>query len=117
MPACSGNKNGRITLHPSLGQLPYKFSLDNSPFQADSVYKDLGANTYVVHVQDGAGCVKDSSVIVQQPNPVSGSLVVTPATTCLASDGEINVKANGGVTPFTFSIDNGCIIFVNADFV
>lgn len=107
MPACFGNNNGSITLHPSDGRPPYSFALNNNPYQADSVFKDLDANTYVLHVKDSLGCIEDSSIIVQQPNPVSGSLIITPASTCLAHDGEINVKANGGVTPFSYSIDNG----------
>ncbi len=107
MPACFGNKNGMITLHPTLGRRPYTFALNNDPFQADSVFKDLGAATYVLHVKDSLGCTEDSSIVIQQPNPVSGSLIITPAVTCLTTDGEINVKANGGTTPFTYSIDNG----------
>ncbi|HEY8660724.1 MAG TPA: gliding motility-associated C-terminal domain-containing protein [Hanamia sp.] len=107
MPSCYGNKNATLTFHPSLGKPPYLFSLNNDPYQADSVFKNLGAENYTVHIKDSSGCIKDSSITIQQPNPVSGSLIITPATTCQAIDGQINVKANGGVIPFMFSIDSG----------
>ncbi|MDQ6755450.1 MAG: gliding motility-associated C-terminal domain-containing protein, partial [Bacteroidota bacterium] len=107
MPMCYGNKNAKLTLHPSLGKPPYLFALNNNPFQTDSTFKDLAAENYVVHIKDSSGCIKDSSLTIQQPNPVSGTTIVTPAATCFSRDGQITVKANGGVTPFSFSIDNG----------
>ena len=107
MPSCYGNKNATLTLHPSLGKPPYMFALNNEPYQADSVFKDLASENYMVHIKDVSGCIKDSSLTIQQPNPVSGSLIITPATNCLTSDGQINVKANGGTTPFMYSIDKG----------
>ena len=107
MPACYGDKNATLSLHPTLGRPPYLFALNNDPFQADSVFKNLGAEHYVVHIKDSLGCVKDSTITIQQPNPVSGTLIITPASTCFAGDGEITVKANGGVIPFMYSIDSG----------
>ena len=107
LPACFGDKNATLTLHPSLGKPQYLFALNNNPFQADSVFKNLDAENYVVHIKDSSGCIKDSSITIQQPNPVSGTLIITPASTCLANDGQITVKANGGVIPFMFSIDEG----------
>jgi gliding motility-associated-like protein len=106
MPACYGNSNAKIILHPSLGKRPYLFSLNNSPFQTDSTFKDLKSGNYVVHVKDSTGCIKDSSLTVEQPNPVSGTPIITPASNCVSNDGQITVKANGGVPPFMFSIDN-----------
>ena len=107
MPTCSGNKDASLTLHPSLGRPPYLFALNNDSFRVDSVFKNLGAGNYMLHIKDSSGCIKDSSLILQQPNPVRGTLIITPATTCITADGQITVKANGGVIPFTFSIDSG----------
>ncbi|MEO5781628.1 MAG: T9SS type B sorting domain-containing protein [Ginsengibacter sp.] len=107
MPACFGNKNASLSLHPSLGRPPYTFALNNNPYQADSVFKNLGADSYMVHIKDSSGCIKDSAVTIQEPNPVRGTLIITPATSCLTSDGQITVKPNGGVVPFKFSIDSG----------
>ena len=107
MPACNGDKNATLTLHPRSGKPPYLFALNNNPYQADSVFKNLGAENYVVHIKESSGCIKDSTIKIQQPNPVSGTLIITPASTCYAGDGEITVKANGGVIPFMYSIDSG----------
>ena len=113
MPLCYGNKNARLTLHPSVGKPPYLFALDNNPYQADSTFKDLAAENYTVHIKDASGCIKDSSLTIQQPNPVSGTAIITPAATCFSIDGQITVKANGGVTPFMFSINDGATFQVS----
>jgi len=107
MPSCFGNKDASLALHPRLGKPPYLFALNSNSFQADSIFKNLSADNFIIHIKDSSGCIKDSSIVIQQPNPVSGTAIITPASTCLAKDGQITVKANGGVTPFTYSINNG----------
>ena len=107
MPACYGDKNGSITLHPSSGIRPYFFSINDQPFQSDSTFTNLANGSYRLRIKDSTGCIKDSSIIVQQPNPVSGTAIIVPASSCFSKDGEITVKANGGVIPFMYSIDGG----------
>lgn len=107
MPLCNGDKNATLSLHPTLGPKPYQFALNTDPYQADSVYKNLGAGNYTIHIKDSLGCIKDTVITIQQPNPVSGTIIITPAANCFSVDGEINVKANGGVIPFMYSINNG----------
>ena len=104
---CFGNNNGSIIVHPISGIRPYKFALDANPFQSDSLFKNLSGGNFVLHIKDSAGCVKDTVVTVVQPNPVNGSTIIFPASTCLSSDGQITIKVNTGIAPYMFSIDNG----------
>lgn len=106
-PDCYGNSNGKITIHASTGVAPYSYALNSGSFQSDSTFKDLKAGNYILHIKDSTGCILDTSVTIEQPNPVNGSFVIIPATNCFSSDGQITVKANGGNVPYMYSIDNG----------
>lgn len=106
-PDCYGNSNGKITIHPFMGDPPYSYAIDSQAFKSDSTFKNLSAGNYVLHIKDSTGCILDTTVTVFQPNPVGGSAVIIPATNCLGNDGQITVKANGGNVPYMFSIDSG----------
>ena len=104
-PLCFGDKNGSITINPLIGQAPYSYALDNTSWQSNNVFKGMGAGKYNLHIKDAMGCIKDTIVNVNQPNPVNGTPVVSPAASCLTYDGQITVKANGGTIPYSYSID------------
>lgn len=106
-PDCYGNSNGKITVHASAGVAPYLYAMDSGPFQNDSTFSNLKAGNYILHIKDSSGCILDTTVTVQQPNPVGGSAVIIPATNCSSNDGQITIKANGGNVPYMYSIDDG----------
>ena len=106
-PSCYGNSNGQITIHASAGDFPYKYSINSEAYKSDSIFKNLAAGKYLLHIKDSSGCVLDTTIIVEQPNPVGGSMVIIPSANCLSNDGQITVKANGGNVPYMFSIDSG----------
>ncbi|MDB5222237.1 MAG: hypothetical protein JWN83_904 [Chitinophagaceae bacterium] len=107
MPTCYGNTNGSLIVHPLSAAAPFSFSLNTNPFQADSTFKNLAAGNYILHIKDSLGCVKDTSIILNQPNLFRISTITTSASTCSNQDGEIFIKANGGTTPYQYSIDSG----------
>ena len=112
-PNCFGDNNGTITINASSGVAPYQYALDSSSYQTNNVFNNLIAGNYTLHVKDAIGCIKDTVIIVLQPNPVKGTTIITPASTCFTSDGFISVKANGGVVPHTYSIDSGATYQAN----
>ncbi|MEJ7674450.1 MAG: gliding motility-associated C-terminal domain-containing protein [Chitinophagaceae bacterium] len=105
-PDCLGNANGSVVVHPSSGNAPYQFALDSNPFTSDSIFNNLSARDYILHVKDSLGCIKDIVITLSQPNLFEISGITTYASTCLSSDGIIFVKANGGTTPYMYSIDS-----------
>ena len=106
-PACFGNSNGKITIHAFAGDAPYKYAIDSDTYKSDSTFNNLSAGKYILHIKDSSGCILDTTVMLEQPNPVGGSNVIIPATNCFSNDGQITVKANGGNVPYMYSIDNG----------
>ncbi len=107
MPTCFGDGNGSIIVHPSSGTLPYKFALYANSFQTDSVFNNLSAGNYILHIKDLSGCIKDTAITLLQPNLFRITAITTSASTCSSADGGIFVKANGGTTPYEYSIDSG----------
>lgn len=107
MPTCNGDTDGSLTVHPSAGSSPYSFSLNSNPFQADSTFNNLTAGNYILHIKDSSACIKDTLIVLNQPNLLRVSTITTSASTCSRPDGEIFIKANGGTTPYQYSIDSG----------
>lgn len=106
LPSCFGDTNGSFTVRPSLGASPYLFALDGKPYQTDSVFINLPAGNYNLSIKDSLGCIKDTIIIIQQPNELRVTSILTPASTCFLNDGQITIKANGGTTPYEYSINN-----------
>lgn len=106
MPTCFGNNNGSITVK-AFGAKPFQYALNGNAYQTTNVFNNISAGIYLLHVKDSLGCIKDDSVIVLEPNIFKISTITTSASTCITPDGRITIKANGGTTPYYYSIDNG----------
>jgi gliding motility-associated-like protein len=113
MPTCPGGSDGAITANPGLGTPPYQYALDGGAFQSGNKFSNLDTGVYKLTVKDFKGCLKDTSVTVLQPNEFKITAITTKATTCASLDGQIAIKANGGTTPYMYSIDNGSSFSVN----
>lgn len=101
--ACNVN-NGSITVLAAGGLPPYQYSLNNTAYQAGTLFATLAPGNYVAYGKDNAGCVNTFSVVVP---PTSGpvlSVTVTPSS-CLANDGTISATATGGTGALSYSID------------
>ena len=54
--SCSFIDDGQIILSGINGQLPYQYSLSNSPFSFDSTFTSLSYGTYLASIKDANGC-------------------------------------------------------------
>lgn len=108
-PSCAGG-DGTITISGSNGVAPYTFSIDGGITFGNAgvnTFSGLTDGTYNVVVQDANGC-QGTDVVTLVP----GTATITVTTTntdpsCGNSDGQINVNATGGASPYTYSIDGG----------
>ena len=113
MPTCPGGSDGAIISNPSLGHPPYQYSLDGGAYQSNNRFSNLDTGTYLLRVKDSIGCLIDTLVTVQQPNDFKITAITTKASTCASFDGQIAIKANGGTTPYIYSINNGVNFSMN----
>ncbi|RYY94209.1 MAG: T9SS type B sorting domain-containing protein, partial [Chitinophagaceae bacterium] len=63
--ACS-DSSGSITVTAGNGVPPYRYSLDGVTYQPSRSFTNLAAGTYQVWVKDGAGCIAQVPVTLQQ---------------------------------------------------
>ena len=106
MPSCFGYKNGSISINAA-GKAPFQYALNSGAFQNSNLFNNLAAGNYTIHIKDSVGCILDTSITVLQPNVFKITTITTSASTCSSPDGQITIKANGGTTPYLYSIDSG----------
>ncbi len=105
-PLCNGNANGIITLNASGGVAPYQYALSPFTTYQGGTFNNLTTGTYTFRIKDDVGCTKDTTVTLAQPSLLTASAVSADGT-CNGNDGQITVTANGGTTPYSYSVDNG----------
>lgn len=105
--SCYGNTDGSVTIVAS-GASPLSYSIDGSvTFQSSGTFSGLSGGTYVVNVQDGNGCITNSSnLTINEPSAIAISNATTNAT-CGNNDGSIILTATGGTGSLQYSIDGG----------
>ncbi|MDF2437246.1 MAG: C-terminal target protein [Bacteroidota bacterium] len=99
---CFGGSDGAIDLTPSGGVAPYTYSwLPSGPTTEDLT--SLTAGTFSVLITDVNGCNDTVTAVVAQPDPVSGTTVVTNVACFGGTNGAINLTPSGGTGPYTFN--------------
>jgi len=113
---CFGAGNGSISVNANGGSGTLQYSINNgATFQASQIFNNVVAGTYTVIVQDAGGCTVTDVVSVSEPLMLSINNT-TSGSTCGLLNGQINISANGGTSPFQFSIDSGITFQSTATF-
>ncbi len=106
-PNC-GQQNGYIDITVPSGNAPFLYSIDNgTTTQSSPIFNGLPANTYQIVVYDVNSCAIDTFVTLQTIDaPIFDSIVVSRPI-CGMDNGEIEIFASKGSTPYEYSVDNG----------
>jgi gliding motility-associated-like protein len=107
---CFGDATGEIDLTITGGTMPYSFSWNNGLTIEDPIALTNGTYSVVVSDANGSagGCVDSIIVVLLQPTfPVTLSFVEANVLCYNDLTGEIDLSANGGTAPYTFSWSNG----------
>ena len=92
-----------ITLMDSTGSVLQNINSINT----DSIlFSSLNTGTYILYVDDIAGCTTEDTIIVSQiPNPLEYQANVIDVSCYGGSDGQIGVFVDKGLEPYTFYIN------------
>jgi hypothetical protein len=103
---CYGGNDGGITVSGSGGVAPLQYLWLHNQSSTSSIDR-LIAGSYTLQVTDRAGCSREWTFPVAQPEaPVMVSAIAKPV--CYnKTDGTLTLSATGGTSPFEFSVDNG----------
>ncbi|MBK7122596.1 MAG: choice-of-anchor L domain-containing protein [Chitinophagaceae bacterium] len=105
---CTNDATGEIRVYGSTGWIsPVLFSVNNGPYQPDSVFINLPAGMYTIKIKDATGCIDSLDIAVTQlfPDLLISNLVTTPAGCSGTADGSVTITASGGNGPYAYSID------------
>lgn len=102
--SCSGGANGSVNLSVNGGTNPITYLWSNGSTTQDLT--GLIADTFVVRVTDGLGCIGILSAEITQPTPLVFSSIITNET-CGNQNGGIQLTVTGGVSPYNYTWSNG----------
>ena len=104
---CKGDSTGSIDLTVSGGTQPYTYLWNNGATSED--INNLSAGTYSVTITDANGCITTAQNTISEPSEnLSASVTQTVNVDCSGYDtGSFIIEASGGVSPYSYSIDNG----------
>lgn len=89
-PVCEGLETGQITLSPQ-GVPPYQFSWNTGA--TTNAIDGLPVGAYSVQVEDGQGCLYDTTFVVEAPQIFDSAINVVQPACDNTMDGLINVTA------------------------
>ena len=103
---CHGDKSGAVDLTVTGGKAPYTYKWSNGATTQD--ISSLGTGQYSVVITDANGCTNIQDIVIEQPTRFIAILESEAHVKCFGqSTGAINIKAAGGVRPYTFKWNNG----------
>lgn len=98
--SCFGDRDGSITLAPTGGTQPFKYSLNGTDFYGSSTLIALEAGEYTVYLKDAEGCIyTDEATVVEPPQ-------MTVAITAWGADLEEYMIDYGGTFPVVAVVEN-----------
>lgn len=93
-----------IIVNASGGTGILNYSIDGTNFQTEPIFSDPGNGLHLIYVKDESGCsIVDEINIFVPPMSVKGEIKTN--IICANQSGVINLTAEGGFQPYTFSVD------------
>lgn len=103
---CQGDESGSVIVSVTGGVSPYKYNWDNGKTTKD--LNNVKAGSYSLKITDKNGCLDSLQVTVNEPDIMSAKIVNTINISCNGDNkGEVQVEVSGGVTPYSYSWNNG----------
>lgn len=109
--SCAGENDASIEINVLGGTPPYLYALNDGTFSPIATFSDLGAGEYEIEILDANGCSIDTSFILIDPLGLTIEFDVTAETCEMLCDGEIEITASGGTSPYEYSIDDCASLF------
>lgn len=104
--SCNGTSFGQILVIATGGTSPYSYrTLPNPLYQSNNTFANLSAGTYTIEVKDANNNFSLTAATIEAPSPIIASAAITKPIDCI-SNATITLTATGGISPYTYSINN-----------
>ncbi len=105
--ACFGDSSGAVFLNGQGGSQPYTFGLNPVSLSTDNQIRGLSEGRYIFTVMDDSSCVDTVSAQINQPSPLSISVVDRQDVDCQGNQsGVLEGLGAGGSPPYQYAITN-----------
>ncbi|HAA01657.1 MAG TPA: PKD domain-containing protein [Flavobacteriales bacterium] len=99
--SCNGGANGSATVLANGGNGTISYQWNNGT--TGTTINSVAAGNYTVTASDMSGCQQTHSVTINQPLPLSATIVSQNDITCFgANNGSIQTTVNGGTAPYNY---------------
>ena len=111
--SCFGYNDGSVLAQVEGSLPPYNLVWNNNPSLQDNVLDNVFAGSHFLNVSDQNNCQIVDTIILLQPDELLSSIASTNDysgydISCHSyNDGGIDLSLNGGVSPYTYSWNNG----------
>jgi len=100
---CFGFTNGTAVATASGGTAPYSFLWSTTPAQNSNAATGLPQGQFSVTATDGNGCIKSTSVIINDAPPLLTNIINVASPKCYGgNDGSATISASGGKPPYNY---------------
>lgn len=104
--SCQGLEDGYIQIGAAGGISPYQYNWNTG--STAPVLANLAEGLYRLSLSDFNNCEANLNVVITEPVPLDVSLLNSQNPECFGDEtGQIEVQAEGGVPPYTFTWNTG----------
>lgn len=75
-PLCPGGSTGSATITATGGLPPYLYAIGTGTYTTSDIFTGLTPGSYMLHVKDANGCVKDTLIAVPNATPILMNIIV-----------------------------------------
>lgn len=97
---CFGAQEGVINVRVATGEPPYQYSWSAIDLPSQAVLESLEAGEYGLTVTDSRGCVTDSVITINEPDPLMVTSSVVDVRCAGDANGTISLFPTGGTEPY-----------------
>jgi YVTN family beta-propeller protein len=100
---CNGDKS-TLTVGGTGGLAPYQYNANGGTYQNSNLF-ELSAGTFNVNVRDNNGCTSlNTALTLTQPNVLTIATPTAVPLNCYDGFTDLQSTANGGTTPYQYSL-------------
>ncbi len=101
--SCNGGSDGQASSQYFGGIAPYTFLWDAAAGnQTTETATGLAAGTYTVTVTDVNGCTGTDQITINDPTPLSNTVIVDDALCNGDGNGAVGIQSTGGIAPYSY---------------
>ncbi len=99
---CNSGNTGKIVITATGGNSQYTYSWTPNASTTNTA-SALAAGLYTVFVKDGNNCATSHVEFVNEPTPLTSTILAVNNPVCFNTDGNATVFVNGGIIPYVYS--------------